>query len=268
MSNVRVVVNNLADTAVLESAPAVGSLVVSNLQSDAKGTVFRTAGTSTSFEAGWGDDQAISLVAIPACNLTNTASVTITLTNSLGVQVYSETLDACPGSLNGGDAITVNDFAYGQASKVVIWLQRFTGIRSVLVEIEDLANTSGFIDLSRLVIGDYWSPQFGTGYTAEYTLEDLSQNKRTEAGDLLSTRQPIIERITFNLNALGPTDRQDLLRIAGKAGVYKNILVAILPEDQDAGIRHSSVVYGKRQNSSIRFEAYQMYGSQFTVESW
>lgn len=267
VSNFRVVTSNLVDTSDLESSPAVGGLVVDNLKSDMKNLVFRVAGTSSSITASWVDDQTVSVVAIPACNLTNTATVTITLLLSTGGP-YSVTVPACPGSLNTGGPVTVNDFSYGYSSKVVVWLPMFTNVRSVVIDIDDPDNSAGVIDCSRLVIGNYWAPNFGAGYSTEYQVEDLSQNTRTESGALISNRQPVIERMTIMLNTLDPSDRRQLLEITRRFGTYRNILVAVLPDDPDSVIRHSSVLYGKRHNSPIRFETYQVYSSQLILESW
>jgi hypothetical protein len=268
MSNVRFVFRNLADAATITASSTAGALSVNNLKSELKGLAHRSTSTLVTYSLVWESDQVIGAVAIPACNLTNSATVTVTILDSMDSVIHTVTQAACPGSLNTSDAITANQFSYGKASKVVVWLPKVAGVRKLDISIDDAANPAGFIDSARLVVGDYWQPVFGAGYSAEYVSEDLSQSQRTDAGDLLTSRKPVIERITFSLNAMNPSDRAHLTELVRSCGVYKNFLVSLAASDSDSAVSHDCLVYGKRQNSAIRFETYQAYSSQFTIESW
>lgn len=119
MSNLRIVSDNAIDRAVLTaSSSASASMSTSNLKSDRKSAVWRSAlGTTAWLAATWSSLEPISAVALPFCNLSPTATMRVRTTNEASTTnklsssndftqaVWTKTSATVSGAVTGPDGL-------------------------------------------------------------------------------------------------------------------------------------------------------------------
>ena len=292
MSNLRIVYNNIADKAsTIWSSSTEGSLGVTNLLNNYKGKPHRSASTSVSYLLTWDTPQVIGVVILPCTNLSSTSTIR--------VRLYSDTLgtapiDTTPGigkelsdSLGEGlildsgtlaavysnEVATPTDvtrFAFGEYSKSSVWFPaKPSNVKVCQIDIQDSANPVGYIDCSRLVIGDYWTPTYNFEPGLSREVPDNSEVVRAYSGETRAYVKPKYEKISFNFSLLPEQDYVELNRILNYVGVTKNLVVALMPEYSDNKIiENYYLIYGKRANNSYTYSTYKYYNSQLEIESW
>lgn len=237
--------------------------------------------------------QAVRLVALPFTNLSTssiirvrgysgTAPSTQLLTDNPVVTAGTSTIfdtgyvPGVPYSLSGdwswgATSIGVNTFGFGGGTYARVWNSAANpNCTSLSIEIHDKILTTSsekYIECSRLVVGDYWTPQYNTEYGLTTTMSDTSTNQRTEAGDLITNRGTKYNKINFNMGYLSYTDRDTLLSIMRGAGVSKPLFISLFPQDTDTGKERAHQVYGKLTGlSSIQHYALGFYSSSLELE--
>lgn len=274
MSNLRIVYNNIADRATLSASTTSGALGVSNLKTEIKGQVHRSTGTSVTITATWDSNQAVGCVAIPAINLSSSATVQVLLYSDTAatVQIFSSgTLSPIPVRTysNWPQGIDVNSFYYDGVVKLVTWItSKPTNVRACKIILTDASNTKGYIDSARLVIGDYWSPTYNFQSGVTYEAVDNSTVSRTEAGDMLANRRYQYDKLTFNFAILPETDKASLSRILKDVGTSKNFLLSLVPEYTDKETVQDYTIYGKREASSYTQNYHKYFDQQLTINGW
>lgn len=167
-----------------------------------------------------------------------------------------------------------NVYAYGGGTYARVWLStaiQALQARYILIEINDLGNTSKYIEISRLVIGQYWSPVYNTGYGMTSTIKDLSVNERTQSGDLISQRGPRYNALTFDLKWLDPSDRVQLTKIVLGNGLPRPLLISLFPDNgttsAQAEMERTHQIYGKMVSlPGITYDMLDIYSTQFDIE--
>lgn len=284
---------NTGTTLICSSAASAVTGAV-NLTVNAKSKAWRSATTSTtsvkanmviSFTAA----TIIGGVILPFCNLTNVATIRVrgytgtaptlggtvdTPTTSItGTQVFDTgIIAACPQQVLGiwdfgATPLGLNSYAYGGGTYGRVWVDNQTSCTSLLIEIVD-TNPSKYIEVSRVVVGPYWSPRYNTEYGLTMGQNDTSAHNRTESGDLVTTRGVQYRTMNFNLNYLVPSDRTQLLGILKGNGMAKPLFVSLFPNNSDDYAKEQEhQIYGKlSQMSDITHQMFQMYSTTIDIE--
>jgi hypothetical protein len=256
MSNLRVVYDNAADTSTITASTTSGTLAATNLLTDIKSQVWRSATSSGGVPASGtltlllGSTKTISCVSLPFSSLTNLATFNVkyfTLAGDASPAYTSGVKTAIAGSLytaSGG----VNQYAYGGSNYATVWTPP-TACQKVTVDISDLGNLGGYIEAARIVVGNYWSPTYSAEYGVNITYNDRTINTRTESGDLRSDRGTQNKQLSFVLDFITATDRNTLWNIIKRNGTYSPMFISLLPEDTDSGMEQIYEVYGKLSKS-------------------
>ena len=268
-NNLRIIYKNLADSATITSSVAPSGVTsIANLKKDSKSLVCRTAGTSVTYTVTLSTASIIGGVILPFCNLTSTATINVTLNTGY----TTGNILTCPyqnlGTWDWGSLpLGVNSYSYGGGTYGRVWFPQ-TSCTSLTITISDSANTSGYLEFSRLVVGAYWSPKYNTSFGMTSTTKDLSSNARLESGDLVSNNGIRFNAITFDLKWLDPTDRNQLTSILKGNGVTKPLLISLFPDNsEDWGKEQNFQVYGKiPQVSNITHTLFGIYSSQIEIE--
>lgn len=279
MPNLRIIYDNAADRAnSLTASSTSGQLVASNMLNENKGIVHRSTGTQVTYTMTWATPQAIGGVALPATNLSGTATIRIRLYSDTGCT--AELADsgagiyACPGqALELWDwqlPLNANAFAFGGASKQTVWFTDQIGnVSGMKVELADTLNTAGYIDCARIVCGPYWEPKHNVqNGSLNIEIADLQTQERTDSGDLLANRSILHDKIRFDMSYLEETDRQQFLRIARLAGKSRNILVTVFPDNTNSVLAQDTTVYGKITNFAQAQQFYGFYSMPLEIEGW
>lgn len=304
-NNLRIIYQNIADiSTITTSSVGGGGTPVSNLTKDPKSLVFRSASSGTtsiklnivmtfSSKILGGPSSGIGLIltntnlssaaTIRIRGFTGTAPTTGTGTNPTattpGTTVFdSTTILANPyqsiglSNWNVDDFYTVTSGTTTYTDRKVysrVWFPLITPIActSILVEIVD-TNINQYIEASRIIFGNYWSPKFNTSYGMSAGTKDLSSSNRTEAGDLVTSNAPKYNTLSFDLKWLTAADRAILNKIVRLLGTQKAMLVSLFPDNSaDWEKEQLYQIYGKIvQLAGIDHSIFEMYSSQLELE--
>lgn len=278
-NNLRVIYQNLADTATITASPgASGVTLVTNMQKDAKSLVYRASGTSSTLTVNLASAQIVGGVILPFCNLTSTATIRVqgfSTANGTGTQVFDTgVINACPYQPLGMWAwgsipLGLNMYAYGGATYGRAWLANNmqTSCLSLLITVSDTANTNGYLEFSRLVIGAYWSPKYNTGFGLSTTPKDMSEHSRSESGDIITNRGARYNTLNFDLKYMDAADRTEFTKITRGSGLPSALFISLFPDDDDPAKEQGHQIYGKlSQLGGISHPMYSIYSTTIDIE--
>ena len=173
----------------------------------------------------------------------------------------------------GTNPVGANTYAYGGGTYARVWLSDTTAYRYWNIEIIDTrpAGTGYYIEVSRLIMGQYWTPKYNTGYGMTNSMKDLSTHERTESGDLVSQRGPRYSCLTFDLKWLDPSDRIQLTKIMLVNGLPRPLLISLFPDNgsitSQAEMERAHQIYGKMVTlPGITYDMLDIYSTQFDIE--
>ena len=282
MSNLRILHDNAADRAVLTATSQAGTLSPANLQRDSKSAVLRATSTFQTVTATWPTEEAIACVALIFTNMTSGAR--------MRVRGYSQPGDIAPvtdtgwtmpcpeaplesypfGELPlGWNAYQwggVNSWARGGGADAVAWFPPVF-VRQMVIEVNCPDTPEGYIEMSRLVAGNYWSPEYNAEYGASLLPQDSTENYRTGAGELKSAVGTMHDGISINLAYLTPTDRARFMRILRENGKERAMLFSLYPENADPLLEQDHMLYGKASNlDAVATPYYETYSAPLQIE--
>ncbi|MCX7290789.1 hypothetical protein [Janthinobacterium sp.] len=264
MSNLRIIHDNAADRAVLAASSQTGELGPANLQRDSKNTVLRASGTAQTITATWPTQESIACVALISTNMTSSAR--------MRVRGYAQPGDAVPvfGVLPlGWNAYQwggVNTWARGGGSDGVTWFTP-ARVRQIVIDVSAPQSPEGYLEISRLVVGNYWSPQCNAEYGAQLQTLDSSENYRTGAGALKTALGATSDKLSISLTHLTPMDRARFMRILRENGKGKAMLFSLFPENPDPLLEQDYMLYGKASNSdAVTTPYFDTYSAPLQIE--
>ena len=275
-NNMRIIYNNVADTAAsVAASTTAGSLVAANLLTDIKTEVHRSTAKTVTFTFTWSAAVIANAAALPFCSLTSTATAR--------VKCYAEVADASPavdsgsvlccgyaalGVFDWGAApLGVNAFSYGGGTYARVYFTT-NAFKKLTIEITDNDNTNAYLEHARAVIGQTWSPTYNPDYGARVVPVDTSKTERNDAGDLRVDRGPKHRVLPIDLNTVVPTDRPRLYDILWGNGASRPVFISLFPEDADVELEQSHQIYGRLtpNTSGIAIRSWNTYGAPLEVE--
>ena len=282
MPNLRIIYDNAADRAVLTASSQAGALGPANLQRDSKNAVLRSASTLQQITATWPIAETLSCVALTPTNLTSGAFIRVRVwsTPGAGVPVFDSGFNyACaPAPLGtfplgvlplGHNAYQwggVNTWARGGGAAAVLWFPRVRG-RQMLIDIVDAQNPQAYVEAGRLIVGDYWDPEYNADYGAALQVQDSSERYRTGAGSLKTQRGTVSSKLSLQLSHLGAADRARFMRILRENGAARPLLVSLFPEHADPLLEQDHMVYGLPTNlGAVSTPYYETYAVPLEIE--
>lgn len=275
MPNLRVIYDNVADKATVAASSTAGGLVASNLLTDTKVAVHRSAGTSVTYTLTWSAAQQVGAVALPATNLSPTATARVRLfsdTAGTALLVDSAVRPACPADnlgLHGWSKVDANAFAHGGASKVAIWLEaQPADVRRCEITLSDPDNAAGYIDCSRIVAGPFWESPRNPDYGVRSGISDLTKTQRADSGDLIIQRGAQYETLSFSVKDLNEAARAELRKLLRSAGSHRLMFYSLLPDNESAAVEQDHMVYGRRSASPFTFDFFNSFSMEFEIEGW
>lgn len=274
-NQVRILNNNAADRATLSASTTAGSLVVANLLTDYKSDVYRSTGTTTTITATWTNSETISVVVLPFCNLTTSATIR--------VKLYTNAADASPvydsGAVSanagfstniwewGNTPLGVNAYAFVGAPYARCYTTP-TAAKKMEVILTDSSNPSGYIEAARLVCGNYYNPVNDAEMDVKVSFPDTSTNARSDASDLISDIGIKYKTLSFSLQNMTSSDRNALVNILKSSGVSRPIFVSLLSENSsDTEAEKLFQIYGKLSSSSaLTMPYWNAYSTSIDIE--
>ena len=282
MPNLRIIYDNAADRAALTASSQAGALGPSNLKLDAKSAVLRAEGYGVAIIATWPTEEAIACVALIYTNLTSSARMRVrgyAVPNTSTPILDTGWVFPCPAAPHGSypwgvlplgwNAYKwggVNTWARGGGADGVVWFAPVR-VRQLVIEVSAPQSPEGYLEISRLVAGNYWSPQYNAEYGAQLLPQDSTENYRTGAGELKSTVGTIHDGISINLAHLTPADRARFMRILRENGKGKAMLFSLFPENPDPLLEQDHMLYGKASNiDAVATPYFETYSAPLQIE--
>lgn len=305
-NNLRIIYQNIVDvssTVITASSTASASTPASNMALNAKSLVWRSGSVTTSAVNGLYTAKAnlavsftssiVGGIILPFCNLSSVATIRVRGYTGADAAVTGGTADsptatpggtlvfdsgvvsACPyqvlGLWNWGSLpLGVNSYSYGGGTYGRVWIPLASQVActSLLIEIIDTQNQSRYIEASRLVVGSYWSPKYNTSFGLSSTTKDLSTHKRSDSGDLITTRGVTYRSMNFDLKYLTPSDRLEFTRILRGNGLPKPLLISLFPDNTDDWEKEQAhQIYGKlAQLPDVAHPIFEMYSTAIEIE--
>lgn len=310
MSNLRIIYQNqvdLATTVITPSSSQSASTTVANLKIDTKSLVWRSSPITVSSPevkanliVDMGSQKSVSGVVLAFTNL-NSSSATIRVRGYNVAPTHSSTVGSdqinyptisttvtntlldtgpvlcCPWNTLGiseweTNPVGSSNYSYGGGTYARVWFPATT-VRYLSIEIVDSYSTSGtgrFIEVSRLIVGRYWSPKYNPAYGLSAGIKDMSEHVRTESGDLLTAKGPKYQCINFNLEWLSMSDRQEMTKILTINGMSRPLLISLFPDGttvEDYERERAHQIYGKlTQLSQMTYNNPFMYSIPLDIE--
>lgn len=266
-NNLRVLYSNVADFATITTDATAAGFPTSNMQTDIKGLVWRsTSQAATVITLSWGTNTTINSVILPYTNLSTSATVRVVCKNSTPTTIYdSGTIQAVPYTLPSAGT---SNYSYGGGSVVRVYLPTvLTTVRTIEITIVDTGSLQGYMEVSRILCGNYWSPEYNLDYGVTVDYKDQSQHSRAQAGNIITDIAPIYKILSFNIGYMEAVDRNALITVLKQNGMRKSIWVSLFPSDTDKEKEYIYSIYGKlSQNATISHPMYSQYTSTLTIE--
>lgn len=266
MANLRVVANNLADAGTLSGSAGIGALVLNNLKRDAKSLVWRAPGTNGAINVVLPAAQMVRCVAFASTNMTAAATMSVSGAGSTVSAracvpaVYDKPYDW--GTAPNG----ANTFSFGGGNLARLY---FPGgvTSSISINLSDPTNPDGYIEASRIIVGDYWEPTFNVDLGASAGVVDNTVNSRSDAGDLISDRGYMHRTLSMALSTLTTADRATLFKILRSNGMSRAMLVSLYPDSTDGQLERDHQLYGKlTELSQIAIQFVNMFSGNLAFE--
>lgn len=305
-NNLRILYNNLVDLSPLStstvsaSSTASSSMVATNLASDYKGLVWRTAQSSTSvgqtkgiLKVDFTVESIIGAVILAFSNLKVGATVRVTgyvgaspvitagTTDVPAFTTTNSTLVFDSGTVDVNKPALLGQFVWGleelgvsgaelRRNYSVVWLpvEARVPVDSIVIEITNADNIDRYIEVSRLIVGNYWSPTYNFPYGLGLGHKNTGSTERSEAGDLISvvgSQNPVL---TFDLAYMDTMDKNEMVRLIQKRSTHSPIFVSLFPENAADPVKEQMYqIYGKlAQTPGVTHFTLDMYNSQVEVE--
>lgn len=274
MPNFRIVYKNVSDSANITASTTAGSLVAANMLNDIKGRVHRSVGLNVVYTLTWDTPQIINVVALPAHNISSSGTIRVTMYSDIlaTIKVADSSIKlASPGSMNMWkwfDTVNANTFAMGGANKTTVWFPNtYSNVKAIKIELTD-ANPLGYIDCARVLAGTYWEPKHNVqNGTLQIMPQDMSTTTRTDAGDLVSTRGVVFDRVSLSTVYLPEVDRASFQRIL-KQAARNFVLLSVFPDSGNSSLETDYTIYGKLLQTATTQPYYGMFDLPVEIESW
>lgn len=268
----RILQNDYLSTATISITGLSPSTPIDNLKNNIKGDICRVLSGSTTITLTWTELTPVGVVVIPACNFSASAEIKLKAYFSADTSVLTEETPwkfACPGVLledwGFSQPLNVNMFSDNNIL-VATYLSEQRSIRRLEILIQDPENT--FLDISKIVIGEYFETRYNANYGTEMGFLDLTENSMAASGDIKSNWGPKKTTMSFNLDWIHQSDRYKVQQMF-LAGKNKFMFISLLPEYVDPVLERQSSIYGKMPSiSSVRFSNINLYSSQIQIESY
>lgn len=258
MKNLRIVYDNAADRATLSSTKTFrAGMGIDKLVVDDKFQVCRSIDQTFNVTAKWPQGETIGAVVLPFTNMSPTAVIKVTTPQGYD----SGWILACPAPstrLRGWAADkSASAYGYGGGACARVWITpALTNVTEMTVHLYDENTVQGYVEASRLVIGDYWEPEQGVEQGATITSVDTSKQYRTEAGSLLTDVGTKYKKQSLPMPWLSGTDRAAFWDILVGNGLTAPMFISVHPNATDVNLERMHQMYGKLVTTPIMSTPY------------
>jgi len=274
MANIRMVVGSLADQATLSATHYVGAMLPSNLQLSRKENIWRsTSIESVSISGTFSVAQALNCFVLAGHNISSAGLIRLKL--RLNGQVIYDSGDYAPANPIPAGIWRAGVDPFGSTyddqlnTKMVrIWLPELMVTDEFEVTIQDPNNPDGYVEASRLLMGQFITPDWNLSFGGGVNWVDTSQHILMEGGCLETAKGILRRQFTFSLDHLSESDRIRLEVDLAMRGKSTDVFVSLYPEE--GGMKEvTHMMIARRDNDlHIPHVTHSNWASQITfIES-
>lgn len=273
MSSLKIISNNVIDSALTLTATseATGHLIAET-QDNIKSKTWRSTTLATqTITATWSTGQDIAGVGLAFTNLIVGSTVqvklyTLVADGSPALDSGIKTINFAYDPPQGFTSIGSDSFGFGGGGYFSTFFTE-TNAEKMEIIVTSASNPDSYMEISRIVTGAVWSPEFGfqKGATAGYV--DTTKSSRTDSGNSFVDRGIISREIRLDLGTLRASDRAALDQIFRSTGehfpIYLSMYSGSATESEEVG----GQIYGRFSKPSIlKVTVPGFYQSAFNVE--
>lgn len=259
MSNVLIAYQNQTDGGTLSGGSWLAALPLTNLQNRLVQRVARssnTANASTKFEIDLGSAKAIGVVALVVHNVSVAGSVRISCgdTSGFSTATYSSGWVAVwPSGMTPDALLNWEDDNFwlatlsasaraGYQSPFILNLSAAQTSRYWRVEVDDVSNPDGYVQIGRLFMSPTWTPSINYSYGAELVYKDTTPIETSLSGAEYFDVRSRVREFSFTLEGLSDSEAYDyILQLQRVAGISGEILQ--IPDTADTAARMPARAY-------------------------
>ena len=211
-------------------------------------------------------------VAVVAMLAEETSEVTMTITgypsvtDSTNTSLVVPDLYTLPGYVTTGYvevSVTKENIGFGGGKYLAAYINIPSSTTSMTL------TTSRKVKVSKLLVGNYWSPIYGTPYGPSISMVDTSEVTRLQKGDAYVIPGPRHKTLQLDLQYLVDTDRDYLFNIISNISKTSGIFISVFSSSIDQEQEQVYSIYGKlTAPPGISHAMYSMYASSVQLEEF
>ena len=273
MSSMIIVSQNMADIATITTTSSPANLGPENLKKDLRGLWCRLVGPSNTITLKWNNSIPIGAVVIVGSTLKPSSKFRVKVfedVDGLVLKHDSNWIWAAPGTTFDNEDWTEelntngNEFAYSTPPSSAYYLKEQLMGQSVTIELLD--EDSAFIDISRLVVGPYFSPKINANYGQSNSIIDLTTHSRSASGGLRSEIGPISRVLSFSLDYVKEEDRGRVQKLMEKSS-GSSLWVSLCPGNVDKELERDKSIYGRLSSPiNMQWQTLFIHTADFQIE--
>lgn len=270
MKKLSIVRTNNFDSATVTMTTPAPNMGVEWLKTEIKSEAARILGTTGTITATWDEEVGVDIVALPAWNGSSSSEIRVRvyLEKTGGTPLFDSGWVWAAGGpiLQNWDfhqPLNVNGFAYG-ATVTAVQVFNISG-RRVVIDLRDPERTS--LDISRVVIGEAFSPRCNPDFGSSQSSSDMSKQVRAASGDVIIDRGPVNRTLSLNLNTIYPEDRHLFSRIMTQS-LGDMVFVSVVSDEEDVSLSQDWSMYGVIKPAPLTFASFSTHQTSYEIEEW
>lgn len=283
-SNIALIYEAFSDRGLLSGGSwQTGSLGLSNLRTPYLAEVARStslAPEATRFVVDLNEPTVVGGIALGSCNVQPTAEARIRAfrDQALTDQVFDSGSILFPGTAIDVGTLEWEDVGFwtgvtrefddnNKRSSLIYLPSSAVEAQYWLIEIVDVFNPAGFIEIGRLFMGRRWSPSINYAYDGNsLDLTDLTGVEEGRGGVRFYDQRPVRRSLSVSFPYLLDAEVfQTVYRIAVRTGVGRQVVVVTSPDDPDS-LRNEAFIATMKQLPSLRRPVFGRASTAFVFD--
>lgn len=251
MSNLIAMIDNAARRATVSASPVAPGMSIAAALNDTKSNVCRATGTEIEIVLTWDQLERIGGAHTPWCN--GSPLTTIQVLGYSDKAGTTQVLDtgvqpACPAverrlRAPWTPASAASAYAYGGGAHAAAWFNN-VNVRRLVVRLKDPGNRQGYFEVSRIFVGEAFTPDKNASYDVGLTATSASTQYRTDASDLRVVRGTKGKDLDVAMNSMTERDRAYFWDMLVANGLDEPAIIDLYPSGTSAERRRDHLIYG------------------------
>jgi len=275
MSNMKIIIDNAANRAHVTASPVAPGMAIAAALNDTKSNVCRATGTELEIVMTWDQPEKIGGVHLPWCN--GSPSTEMQVLGYADQDGTSQNLDtgarlACPARERTlhwpwTPISAASAYAYGGGAHAGTWFDNVT-VRRLVIRIKDPGSRQGYFEVSRIYVGEAFTPDKNPSYDPGLTPTTTSTQFRTDASDLRVVRGTKGKQLEVEMGSMTERDRAYFWDMLVTNGLDVPAIVDLYPGDASVERARDHRLYGVLvQLSTMRRPSFSKHMTTLSWES-